>query len=185
MTLRLFSLATLLTLLGPPARADVELGMDMGFAHTSYDRIGSISVNGSLSRFEIPIPELRIGLALSEVVSLEPRLALQVLSGDDETFSVLALSGALQVHFSSDPTTTRAYIGAGPSLIRYSADDESASQLGFFGEGGVKVPAGESFLVRVGGGFERQFEKEEDFLPSANVLYLKVGFSAIARTPER
>jgi len=49
----------------------------------------------------------------------------------------------------------------------------------------VKVPAGESFLVRVGGGFERQFEKEEDFLPSANVFYLKVGFSAIAKTAER
>jgi len=173
---------TLLALAAFPARAEVELGVDFGFNRTSYDELGGTPVDADLSRIEIPVPEFRVGLPLSEILSLEPRTSVQILSGGGETLSILSLDAAVHAHLSPDLSSTRGYFGGGPSLVRFSGNGESASQIGFFAEGGVKMPVGSSFLFRVGAGYKRQFENEDDFLPSTNIVFVKLGFSALAKT---
>ena len=155
-----------------------ELGFDMAVAYETTSESFSVSlpIGGVASSVLAPPGGLRVGLHLSDVVSLEPSVSVAylALNGSDNP---LALNSALKLlyHLSGDPDRTRAYVGVGPSFLYLKEGGYSASQFGLLGELGFKFPVSSRVGTRMAAGFMKGFESDE--FSDRNMIYLTAGLS--------
>ena len=168
---RVLAVAGLLTALSSTAlfaqQGAVEFGLDAGLI---------VSINDgtdNLTAVCIPCQRLRIGFFVSDAVSFEPDVALNVLSGGGETLTTFSGGVSLLFHFTPDPDRARVFFrgGAGIDLIDLGG---SASQFNVSGGIGVKTPAS-PLGVRLEGIAGYGFEND-DFVSSFNLGAL-IGFS--------
>ena len=161
-----------LTLSVPSAAQEgrVELGMDAGLIvsiNSDVDNTTSVSV---------PLQRLRVGFFLSDAISLEPTLALNILSGGGETATTIEAGGSILYHLRTDPTESRLYVRGGAGLSYADIGDFSASQFGISGGVGIKT-AGDPISLRFEGVIGYNFEND-DFVSSVPIGVL-AGVSVI------
>jgi hypothetical protein len=166
-------------------RKPIELGMDASVMHETSDRVDATALS-------VPVSRLRIGLFLTNTISLEPSLQFgysrvtfkNVLGRGDVTNSTSSydVDLGLMVHFRPERTKAQPYvrpflgIRGYTSSVEGSQSDGSASQTSFGAAAGVKVP----FADRLGGRFEVGYAHDAENRPqfaAANRLFLTFGVS--------
>ena len=130
----------------------LELGMDAGVTIGLDD--------GSSTRIDIPVQAFRLGFPISPRASLEPKVGIAVVTGDDNTTSDYRAELGLLYHFGSDRypgAYHRAGLYARPFVgIRGLDDniDDDDDVAGLLGAGlGYKFP----ILSRLSSRFEANF----------------------------
>lgn len=156
-----------------PAHAQqgaVELGIDaqMGYhIPDAGDNVFQFTLPFGATIIDAPRARqgFRVGYFVSDVVSIEPSVAINVISDGDETLTSLGLATALLYHFSDDASSTRPYASGGVNLtaLDFGSGDDFSTQFGVFGELGVKVPIEGDLGARLGIGGARFFENSPDF----------------------
>ena len=170
----------------PSLSAQVEIGMD---ATLTFEQAASKEIvigdqvfvreDADLTTISIPNARLRLGFFTSPTVSVEIDTGFRRVSNDDGSVTTWELGGAPLFHFSHiDSGEAVGYVG--PKIgfeVRNAADTDVAVRLG--AKGGVKLPAGDSFLIRLEGFYEREFET--DFFEHANIFGIAIGLSFLTK----
>jgi hypothetical protein len=154
-----------------------ELGFDMAIAYETESEIFSVSLplGGSLAALFGPQGGFRAGFFLGDLVSLEPSLNFQLLSGNDETEIAVGSSLRILYHFSADATRSRFFLAAGPTFTLVDFGSDSSTQFGLNGELGVKLPIADRVGTRLGVGYTRGFETDD--FGTRNIIYATAGLS--------
>jgi hypothetical protein len=154
-----------------------ELGFDMAIAYETESEVFSVTLplGGSLAALTGPQGGFRAGFFLGDMVSLEPSLNFQLLSGNDETEIAVGSSLRVLYHFSADATHSRIFLAAGPTFTLVDFGNESSTQFGLNGELGVKLPIADRIGARLGVGYTRGFESDE--FNTRNIIYGTAGLS--------
>ncbi len=158
-----------------PAVAQVELGLDAGVQVISFDTDFD---SDNLTQIGIPVSNLRVGFFISPSVEIEPNFSLQRASSGGSSATEWDIGANLLYHFGDDPAMTRFFVAFGPSLVVASGGDETDSQFGVTVGAGVKIPASDLLLFRLGAGYTKFFEKENE-LVGLNVFTFLFGFSVM------
>lgn len=167
---RLFAIAAAVALALPVTGAaqdrPIELGIDAG---GTFDLSGSNAI-----AVGVPVQDLRVGIFVSDAVSLEPRLALNFL--DDGGSSVTAIAAQLGpvIHFSPDRSRAQGYIRPFGG-INYITDVGSVFTAG--AGLGYKLPLAERLAARVEASYVHGF----DSFYGGDALGLLVGLSFFTR----
>jgi hypothetical protein len=122
-----------------------------------------------------PLGPIRIGLFVTDRISVEPSFSFNVMSDDDETLSRVGLAGHLLVHARADGSRPGLFFGIGGSMTSFSDEDASYSQFGASGLIGVRAPFSERLALRAAGGFARFFENED--FDARSTVYGTLGLS--------
>ncbi len=152
-------------------QGDVEFGLDAGLI---------VSINDgtdNLTSVCIPCQRFRVGFFVSDQISFEPSLALNILSGGGETLTTFVGGPAILYHFTSDPSRARVFLGAGADIAVLDLGSATVSQFGIQGSLGVKAPAGNQLAVRLEGIVGYSFENSGDGVPSSVDLGALIGLS--------
>jgi hypothetical protein len=154
----------------------IEVGVDGGIAH---------GISTGTTVLTLPGQQLRVGFFRSDVVSIEPALALNY--GRGRRFNSLAVRGELGVlyHLAPDRTARQPYLRpfVGLDFSRFEtkdgpggqATDGSSGNVEFGAGVGVKLPVTSRLTVRVEGSYSRSG------LSGWGVLGLSTGISFYAR----
>jgi hypothetical protein len=177
--MRKFSLATLLLALaavqagaqstGPrPLELGIDAGVSIGLDDDSFTMI------------DIPVQAFRIGFPVSPRISLEPKLRINVLTGEGDTFSTYRGELGLLYHLGSD-RYPGAYHRAGlylrpfVGIVGFSNGDSDSA--GLLGAGvGYKMPLVSRLSSRFEANFAHYFGDGD-----ANELGLLAGLSFFTR----
>lgn len=167
--------AFLMLALASPAAAQegtIELGVDTGLNFTDPD--GGETVT-SLS---IPSQRIRVGGFISDNISLESSLSLNLVDVTTTNFTT-QFTGGVGLHLPPAPMSTRVFVSPFGALRIVDAGAVSDVQLGLGGRFGLKIPAGEVLGVRVEGSYTRAVETDE--LPGTDNFGVTVGLSFFLR----
>ena len=162
----------LTALLAIPARGSaqqrpVELGMDGGV---------QVSLTGGTSPLvQIPTGLFRVGFFANDLVSVEPSVALTMLTGSGETAQLLQGRLGVLVHFASDPTKSRGFVEPLVGIIRRAGPSKTQTQFSAGGGIGVKIPAGKDFAARLEAVFTHGFSSNS--FSGGNAVGALIGFS--------
>jgi hypothetical protein len=148
-TLVALSLSATATLAQAPAPRGLELGIDAGITIGLGDN--------SFTTIDIPVQAFRIGFPVSPRVSLEPKLRLNIITGDGDTFTSYRGELGLLYHFGSD-RYPGAYQRAGLYVRPFGGivgfSDGVSQTSGLLGAGvGIKVP----LVAKLSSRFEANF----------------------------
>jgi hypothetical protein len=160
----------------PAAPRPIEVGVDGSIAH---------GIRSGTTVLTLPGQQLRVGFFRSDVVSVEPAVALNY--GRGRRFNSLAVRGELGVlyHLSPDRTARQPYVRpfVGLDYNRFANDNgpggqpiDGSSGSSEVGVGvGVKLPVTSRLTVRVEGSYSNGFNS------GWGVLGLSTGISFYAR----
>lgn len=167
--------AILSTLVVGPLAAQnrpIELGLDGGFAYKLDDP--------TAFTIQLPLQAFRVGFFASEQVSVEPAVAWNLIKVSDLD-AVYTLSGlvGLLYHFTPGRERSQVYVRPFAGVDLVGGGGETANQFSVGGGIGLKTPVRNRLGARIEAGFEYGFEND-DFDKSSH-LFLKVGFSFLAR----
>jgi hypothetical protein len=172
------TLAAAFTIAATAASAQVstprplELGIDAGVTIGLDDN--------ALTSIDIPVQSFRIGFPISPRTSLEPKLRLNILTGEGDTFTSYRAELGLLYHLGSDRypgAYQRAGIYVRPfiGIVGYAdGDSDSAGLLG--GGIGWKHPLVSRLSSRLEANFAHQFGEGD-----ANQIGLLAGLSFFTR----
>jgi hypothetical protein len=167
---KLFGIAVSVALALPASVAaqgrPVEFGIDAG---GSFDVSGSNTVVVGL-----PVQDFRAGVFVSDVVSIEPRVAFNFIDQDGSNLTAIDAQLGPVFHFSPDRSRPQGYVRPFGG-VSYITDAGAVVSLG--GGLGVKLPVGERLAVRVEGSYAHGF----DSYYSADALGLTMGISFFTR----
>jgi opacity protein-like surface antigen len=153
-----------------------ELGVDGGFALTSFD-----GADDNLLNVSLPFGHFRAGYFVTNQLSIEPMLTFQRNSAGDDSFSTTSLVASGLYHFTADRVQRQFYLQAGAGLDHargsFNGESESATQWLVGGGAGVKIPVMDQLSVRLGLLYLHRLENEDDFMPSANQFSGQIGVS--------
>ncbi len=145
----------------------LELGTDMG---VSFDFGGG----STLTTVSIPTSTLRVGLWMSDQVSIEPNVGLTWMHASGESLTTIDAALAFLYHFNADASRARPYVAVFPGLTHFNGDG-STTQF-YAGAGlGVLLPMQERFAVRLEGQYRHRFSNDE--LGSSDGAAARIGFS--------
>ena len=150
----------------PATPTALELGVDA----TANIGLG----DNSFTVISIPSGSLRVGFPMTPHISIEPRGALSVISGDGDTFTSYGLQVGLLYHL-DDTKMQREGLYVRPALgLSGTSGGSGSSHNTFFGGAGVgyKKP----ILAQLGARFEAAFYHNFNN-GSANQLELAAGLS--------
>jgi hypothetical protein len=167
----------------PGTRRPIELGIDAAVSYLSED-------NFNRTIFQLPTSSVRVGVFLTDAVSLEPSLTLRhsrvtfdnPVTGDEETISGTSynLAVGLLFHLHADRTRSQAYLRPLAGIQGFSGEGESGNQVALGGAFGVKLPVADRLGTRIEAGFIRRLENEPEF-PASNEVFLSFGLSFFTR----
>jgi len=149
-------------------QGDVELGIDSGVT------VSIVSDSDNFTTICLPCQRFRVGFFMSDAVSLEPAITLNVLSGGGETLTHFTGGASLLYHFRSDPHRTRVFLRGGAQFTLVDVGGASVNQFAAGGGFGVKVPAGGGAVRLEGIGL---YNFENDDFQSSFDLGALIGFS--------
>ncbi len=132
----------------------VEFGVDAGYELSIVDNSDNVSSVG------IPLQNLRIGFFVSDAVSIEPSVALAILSSGGTTLTTFSGAASLLYHLSQDPAQSRMYLRGGAGIAVIDLGSNSVNQMGVSGGIGVKAPAG-PLAIRIEGHGGYSFENDD------------------------
>lgn len=169
----------------PPAAAQgngsIEFGMDLGLRLTMYDDwelgFGTVSPDDAFS-VEMPVSLIRLGVFVSEKVQVEPSIGLQIVSQGDETAHNFTAGVDMLYDLSTKKGASTPFLSFGAGLVNIGLD-QTTTQGNVRVGGGVKLPGGERWAVRLQGVVSRAFETDD--LPSYWDVSLRAGVSLFSR----
>lgn len=176
---RIFVLALGLLLAPVAVSAQVEVGVDGFFTisnpsepdgvSTSFDNTNSIS---------LPSPAVRVAFPAGETLLVESLLGFNWSSqGDDSGSALLLMPG---VNFL---VGEQFYVRGEAGLMRTSFDNgtvsSSATQYGFGGGAGMRMPLGDAALFRLEAAADWWLENEDDGLLGRMDIRIGAGISAV------
>lgn len=179
MKYRITTILAAMTLVTSAANAQdrpVELGIDAGLSVGLGDN--------SVTRINIPAQAFRVGFFIQDNVSLEPKIAINTVSGNGDTFTSYLAELGLLYHFYRPGVRPRSY--AGPRSAVYvrpfagivgTSGGDNSDTNGLIGIGvGMKVP----LVSRLASRFEANIAHTfGDF--SSNELGILAGLSFFTR----
>ena len=179
MTYRIFTILAAITLGASAASAQdrpVELGIDAGVSIGLGDN--------SITRINIPAQAFRVGFFVQDNISLEPKISINTISGNGDTFTSYLAELGLLYHFYRPGVRPRSYPGPRSAvyvrpfagLVGTTGGDNSDTN-GLLGLGvGMKVP----LVSRLASRFEVNIAHTfGDF--SSNELGILAGLSFFTR----
>jgi hypothetical protein len=152
--------------------APIELGVD-----ATFDMSAGASTT---SRLSIPGRGFRVGLFVSDWLSIENRMALvrfKTEGFDAATNLSLQVSGV--IHFSPDRNQAQAYMNPTVGLRSSFRGDASGSQLELGCGVGVKIPVANYLSVRLEAGYWYGSENED--FDKSNLITVKAGVSLFTK----
>lgn len=158
-------------------QGQVELGIDAGFFVESFDDAFGDADN--LTSLSVPVPMLRVGVPVSDMVSVEGLVGLEWISEGDDSFTILMVMPGANVSLGESGVYVRGEAG----VLRLSSGgtfDESVTQFAAGAAVGIKQAIRDGpASFRLEAGFDRWFEKEEDGLAASNEFRGLVGLSVL------
>jgi hypothetical protein len=169
----------------PPAAAQgsgsIEFGMDLGLRLTMYDEwelgFGTVEPDDAFS-VEMPVSLIRLGVFVSDKVQVEPSIGLQLVSQGDNTAHTFQAGADMIVNLSTEKGKSTPFLSMGAGLVNIGLD-QTTTQGNVRVGGGVKLPAGERWAVRLQGVAARAFETDD--LPANWELSVRAGVSLFSR----
>ncbi|HEX2724035.1 MAG TPA: outer membrane beta-barrel protein [Gemmatimonadaceae bacterium] len=168
----LASLAFVASMAGAQAPQPLELGVDAGITIGIGDN--------SITVINIPAQSLRVGFPIGRRTSIEPKLGMTIISGNDDTFTTYQAEVGLLYHLGSG-RYPGAYHRAGLyvrpflGIVGFSGDDSDSD--GYLGAGlGFKMPLVSRLSSRFEANFAHQFVEGD-----ANQIGLLAGLSFFTR----
>jgi len=154
-----------------PAGRTVELGVDAVIATT----LGS----DKYTTIAIPNADFRVGFYVNNNLSIEPRVAINSVSGDGSTYTEYHGEVGVLYHFM--PSTR---VGAGPYVRPFAgivgaSGDGSETQLELGAGVGTKIPFGDRMATRLEASYAHL--ASSSYNDSVNQLALSVGISFFTR----
>jgi hypothetical protein len=143
-------------------RGSVELGVDGRIGVSIIDAQDSFFEPDNLTTVAIPNQSLRVGAFVSNTVQVGPSLSLVVLSQGGESLLALDLGLDVTYNFRSDRSGPIPFLQGGVAFSTLS-NGGSHTQFRLGGSGGIKLPAGDQFAVRLEAGVNRAFETDDMF----------------------
>ena len=173
-----FTVAAALTLVASVASAQgtaprpLELGIDAGVTIGLGDN--------SFTEIDIPVSAFRVGFPISPRTSLEPKLRINVITGDGDTFTTYRGELGLLYHLGSDRypgAYQRAGLYVRPFIGIVGFADGDSDSAGLLGAGiGWKIPLVSRLSTRLEANFAHQFGDGD-----ANEIGLLAGLSFFTR----
>jgi hypothetical protein len=154
-----------------PAGKTVELGIDAVIATTlGGDKYTTVA---------IPNADFRVGFYVNNNLSIEPRVAINSVSGGGSTYT--AYKGELGVLYHFVPSTR---VGAGPYVRPFAgflgeSGDGSQTQLDLGVGVGTKIPFGDRMATRIEANYAHL--SSTDYDNSVNQLAFSIGISFFTR----
>ena len=163
--------ATALSAQAPTPRP-IELGIDAGVDIGLGDNSGTV--------ISIPAQSFRAGFPISPRVSLEPKIGINIFTGDGDTFTTYRGELGLLYHLGSDRypgAYQRAGLYVRPFLGIVGFADGDSDSAGLLGAGvGYKFPIVSRLSSRFEANFEHQFGDGD-----SNAIGLLAGLSFFTR----
>jgi hypothetical protein len=150
----------------------IELGVDAGVTIGLGDNSGT--------EIDIPVQSLRVGFPISPRTSLEPKLAVRILTGEGDTYTQYRAEVGLLYAFGSSRypgayQRAGAYVRPFLGIVGYS--DGTSDSAGLLGAGlGWKMPIVSRLSSRFEANFAHQFGDGD-----ANAIGLLAGLSFFTR----
>jgi len=173
-----FTVAAALTLFATVASAQgtaprpLELGIDAGVTIGLGDN--------SFTEIDIPVSAFRVGFPISPRTSLEPKVRINVITGDGDTFTSYRGELGLLYHLGSDRypgAYQRAGLYVRPFIGIVGFSDGDSNSAGLLGAGiGWKIPLVSRLSTRLEANFAHQFGDGD-----ANEIGLLAGLSFFTR----
>jgi hypothetical protein len=173
-----FTVAAALTLVASVASAQgtaprpLELGIDAGVTIGLDD--------DSFTQIDIPVSAFRIGFPISPRTSLEPKLRINIITGEGDTFTSYRGELGLLYHLGSDRypgAYQRAGLYVRPFIGIVGFADGNSDSAGILGGGiGWKLPLVSRLSTRLEANFAHQFGDAD-----ANEIGLLAGLSFFTR----
>ena len=148
-----------------------ELGIDAGIS-IGFDAPRATVVS-------LPVPAIRLGLFLSDRVSVEPKIGFQSVHDADGTFSQYSAEIGLPIHFEKNPVGRGLYARPFVGLLGFSGGGSSDSQTFVGGGLGLKTPFANRFASRLEVNFSHT--TAPDLGNSTNALGILFGLSVFNR----
>jgi hypothetical protein len=134
--------------------APIELGVDATFEMSA--------MNGTTSFFSIPGRNVRVGVFVSDWVSIEHRMSLVRLKTEGfDAATNLSLQIAGVFHLSPDRSRPQGYVSPAIGLLSSFIGETSGSQLELGCGVGLKIPVANYLSVRFEGGYWYGSENED------------------------
>lgn len=156
----------------PPAEQGLELGIDAG--------VGIGLGGNSSTTISIPAQAFRVGFPMSPRTSIEPKLRLNVLTGNGDTFTEYRAEVGLLYHLGSSHypgAYQRAGIYLRPFIGIAGISDGDSQSFGLLGAGvGLKMPLISRLSTRFEANFAHQFGNGD-----SNEIGLLAGLSFFTR----
>ena len=163
--------ATALSAQAPTPRP-IELGIDAGVDIGLGDNSGTV--------ISIPAQSFRVGFPISPRVSLEPKIGINIFTGDGDTFTTYRGELGLLYHLGSDRypgAYQRAGLYVRPFIGIVGFADGDSDSAGLLGAGvGYKFPIVSRLSSRFEANFEHQFGDGD-----SNAIGLLAGLSFFTR----
>ena len=155
-----------------PTPRPIELGIDAGVDIGLGDNSGTV--------ISIPAQSFRVGFPISPRVSLEPKIGINIFTGDGDTFTTYRGELGLLYHLGSDRypgAYQRAGLYVRPFIGIVGFADGDSDSAGLLGAGvGYKFPIVSRLSSRFEANFEHQFGDGD-----ANAIGLLAGLSFFTR----
>lgn len=146
----------------------IELGIDAGVAFTLEDP--------KVTAIAVPAQSFRIGIFVSDRISVEPKISLLSLSGGGENITIWSAELGFPIHFATSPIGRGIYLRPFGGGSGASGGGESVSG-GYAGIGfGGKFAFHDRLATRVEGSFSHSFDDA-----GANAIGLLLGLSFFTR----
>ena len=154
-----------------PAGRTVELGIDAVIATTLGDN--------KYTTVAIPNADFRVGFYVNNDLSIEPRVAINSVSGSGSTYTEYKGELGVLYHFVPGPR-----VGAGPYVRPFAgfigeSGGGSETQAEFGVGVGTKIPFGDRMATRIEANYAHL--SSSDYSDSVNQLAFSIGISFFTR----
>jgi len=154
-----------------PAAKPVELGIDAVIATTLGDN--------KYTTVAIPNADFRVGFYVNNDLSIEPRVAINSVSGGGSTYTEYKGEVGVLYHF-----VPGARIGVGPYVRPFAgivgeSGSGSETQVEFGAGVGTKIPFGDRMATRIEANYAHL--SSSDYSDSVNQLAFSIGISFFTR----
>jgi hypothetical protein len=155
-------------------RKPIELGFDAALTYETTKELKATTLT-------LPVPRVRIGFFVSQVLSLEPAVALQYirtkvenpLPGTDGIISGTSYDAAVGAlfHFVTDRARTQPFIRPFAGVRGYNSGGVSNSYAAYGAGVGAKIPVANRLSTRFELGFERIAENDHQLYASFGLSF--------------